>query len=124
MTTVTSSATISKLKVLFAQFGLPDTIVSDNGASLITTEFESYLTQHGIRHITLSPYHPVSNGLAERAVQLVKNGLKKDTDGTLRDWHVFFLIIGLSLIIQLVFHRQNKCLVVLLSQRLTISPLE
>ena len=85
MTTVTSSATISKLKVLFAQFGLPDTIVSDNGPSLVSKEFESYLTQHGIRHITSSPYHPASNGLAERAVQLVKNGLKKDTDGTLSE---------------------------------------
>uniref|UniRef100_A0A1X7TPJ2 Reverse transcriptase n=1 Tax=Amphimedon queenslandica TaxID=400682 RepID=A0A1X7TPJ2_AMPQE len=87
VSTVTSSATISKLKMLFAQFGLPDTIVSDNGPSLVSQEFKSYLTQYGIRHITCtsSPYHPASNGLAERAVQLVKNGLKKDADGTLSE---------------------------------------
>ena len=86
MSTVTSSATISKLKMLFAQFGLPDTIVSDNGPSLVSQEFESYLTQYGIlRHITSAPCHPASNGLAERAVQLVKNGLKKDADGTLSE---------------------------------------
>uniref|UniRef100_A0A1X7T7F0 Integrase catalytic domain-containing protein n=1 Tax=Amphimedon queenslandica TaxID=400682 RepID=A0A1X7T7F0_AMPQE len=75
-------------------FGLPDTIVSDNGPSLVSQEFESYLTQYGIRHITSSPYHPASNGLAERAVQLVKNGLKKDAD-------------GLFLMVPLVFLPQN-----------------
>ena len=85
MATVTSSATISKLRMIFAQFGLPDTIVSDNGPSLVSQEFEDYLTQHGIKHLTSSPYHPASNGLAERAVQIVKNGLKRDTDGTLTE---------------------------------------
>uniref|UniRef100_A0A1X7U5Z4 Integrase catalytic domain-containing protein n=1 Tax=Amphimedon queenslandica TaxID=400682 RepID=A0A1X7U5Z4_AMPQE len=58
-------------------FGLPDTIVSDNGPSLVSQDFESYLTQYGIHHIISSPYHPASNGLSERDVQLVKNGLKK-----------------------------------------------
>ena len=34
-------------------------------------------------HITSAPHHPASNGLAERAVQIVKNGLKKVTEGTI-----------------------------------------
>ena len=29
--------------------------------------------------------HPASNGLAERAVQIVKNGLKRDRNGTIYD---------------------------------------
>ena len=38
---------------------------------------------NGIRHLTSAPYHPASNGLPECAVQIVKRGLKKVTQGTL-----------------------------------------
>ena len=45
---------------------------------------ESFLRKNGIRHVTLAPYHPASNGLAERGVQIVKRGLRKVTAGTLK----------------------------------------
>ena len=64
----TSSATIEKLRTSFAQFGLPETIVSDNGTCFVSEEFESFLQANGIKHVTSAPYHPSSNGLAERAV--------------------------------------------------------
>ena len=35
--------------------------------------------------ITSTPYHPASNGLVERAVQIVKKGLKKVTKGSISD---------------------------------------
>ena len=80
----TSAAVIEELNVLFAQFGLPDTIVTDNGTCFVSAEFAVYLKKYGIKHITSAPYHPATNGMAERAVQIVKQGLRKITQGSIR----------------------------------------
>ena len=55
--------------------------MTDNGTSFVSAEFEDFLARNGIRHLTSAPYHPQSNGLAEQAVQSIKNGLKKVTTG-------------------------------------------
>ena len=68
MTSTTSEATIHKLRTVFAQFGLPETLVSDNGPNLVSAEFEEFLQRNGITHVTSSPYHLATKGLAERAV--------------------------------------------------------
>ena len=68
----TSSTVIEELREKFAQFGIPQTIVSDNGMYFTSAEFESFLRGNGIQHLTTAPYHPASNGLAERAVQIIK----------------------------------------------------
>lgn len=72
-----AAATIEKLRQVFATHGLPETLVSDNGSAFVSSEFEAFLKYNGVKHLTTAPYHPASNGLAERAVQTVKNGLKK-----------------------------------------------
>ena len=72
-----SSATITKLRALFATHGIPDSIVSDNGSPFVSAEMKHFLSANGVRQITSSPYHPTSNGLAERAVQTCKAAIKK-----------------------------------------------
>ena len=78
----TSTVVIEELREKFAQFGIPQTIVTDNGSCFTSVEFESFLSANGIHHLTTAPYHPASNGLAERAVQIIKKGLKKNKNGT------------------------------------------
>ena len=77
----TSQATIEKLRLVFSTHGLPEVIVSDNGTSFTSEEFAAFVRSNGIKHLTSAPYHPASNGLAERAVQILKNALKKDPGG-------------------------------------------
>ena len=81
--TTSSSAVIEELRTLFAKFGLPESIVSDNGSCFVSEEFKSFLKRNGIKHTTSEPYHPATNGLAERAMQVVKRGLKKVTSGSM-----------------------------------------
>ena len=80
----TSAVVIDELQTLFAQFGLLETIVTDNGPCFVSSEFETFLARNEIKHLTSAPYHPSSNGLTERAVQLVKRGLKKITRGSMK----------------------------------------
>ena len=57
-----------KMQSIFATFGIPKTLVTDNGTNFISTEFEEFLKSNGICHSRIAPYHPASNDLAERAV--------------------------------------------------------
>ena len=76
MKTTTSSATILELRRLFSSYGLPEQLVSDNGPQFTSTEFEKFLKSNGIKHTCSAPYHPSSNGLAERFVQTFKRAMK------------------------------------------------
>lgn len=72
-----ASETISKLKDMFAIFGLPCELVSDNGPPFSSNEFQKFCQANGIKLVKTPPYHPQSNGIAERSVQVVKKGLEK-----------------------------------------------
>lgn len=78
-----SSNVIRELRKLFATFGIPKMIVSDNDISFRSREMESFYEQNGIKFVFIVPYHPSSNGQAERAVQETKKSLKTLREG---DW--------------------------------------
>lgn len=79
----TTQTTIEKLRQCFAAQGLPQILVSDNGSCFTSSEFCHFMAQNGIQHITSAPFHPSSNGLAERAVQTFKEGMKKMEGGSI-----------------------------------------
>ncbi|XP_037499139.1 uncharacterized protein K02A2.6-like [Rhipicephalus sanguineus] len=73
----TTEVTITRLRELFARFGLPQTVVSDNWPQFASQQFAQFMTDNHITHLRSAPYHPQSNGLAERAVRTIKDGLVK-----------------------------------------------
>ncbi|CAM4535716.1 unnamed protein product [Lepidochelys olivacea] len=76
MQSTTAESSIQKLQGLFSRFSLPEQLVSDNGLQFASQEFGNFMKATGIHHITSAPYHPSTNGLAERFVQTMKQALK------------------------------------------------
>ena len=95
MSTTTAEKTIGELRKLFAAHGLPEQLVSDNGAQFTSQEFEEFLKANGIKHIRSAPYHPATNGEAERFVQTFKHAMKaaKSDEGTLETKLARFLLM-------------------------------
>ena len=79
VTTPSSQQAIKVLRNLFATHGLPEMIVSDNGSAFTSAEFQTFVKRNGIRHVRSAPYHPSSNGQAERVVQTFKEAILKTT---------------------------------------------
>lgn len=77
MTFTTAEKTIDVLKQIFARFGLPNNIVTDNGPQFIALEFKEFCSNNGISHTLIAPYHPSSNGQAQRFVQTFKSAMQK-----------------------------------------------
>ena len=73
----TSAAVINHLKSVFAEHGIAETPVSDNGLQYSSPQFAAFCKQWGIDHVRSSPLYPQSNGFIERSVQTVKNHLRK-----------------------------------------------
>ena len=76
----TSRNTIIALDEIFSRFGVPQTLVSDNGTAFTGHEFKEFCDSLEIQHITTPVYHPRSNGLAEKFVDTFKRALQKNKD--------------------------------------------
>ena len=77
MTTTTATTTINALRDIFSRHGLPEILVSDNGPQFIAGEFQQFCRNNGIMHRTSAAYKPLTNGQAERVVQILKSAIEQ-----------------------------------------------
>ena len=74
---MSTEITMHRLESLFCRFGFPEVLVSDNGTQFTSQKFEAFCKERGINHLKTAPYHPQSNGQAERFVDIFKRTVSK-----------------------------------------------
>ena len=64
----TSSSVVEFVKEQFSRYGIPDSLVTDNGAQFSSQEFCQFALDWEFVHVTSSPHHHKTNGKVESAV--------------------------------------------------------
>ena len=77
---MTTREVIRRLKYHFARYGIPSTVVSDNGTQFTSEEFEKFAKEWDFETRRSSPGHQQANGMAESAVKTAKQLIRKAID--------------------------------------------
>ena len=73
---------LDTLKDVFSNFGIPETIISDNGLCYKSQEFRDFCAKFKISHITAASYNHQANSIAERMIQTIKKLMVKNQGNT------------------------------------------
>lgn len=75
-----ATLTIEVLTNIFATYGVPEEVVSDNGKQFTSEEFQRFLKMTNAKTVLSSPYHPSANGEAEIFARTFKRTVKASKD--------------------------------------------
>ena len=75
-----------ELVKLFSHVGIPDEILTDQGANFMSTLLEEMYQLLHIKKIRTTPYHPQTDGLVERFNGTLKSMLRKFVSRNQKDW--------------------------------------
>ncbi|XP_071674798.1 uncharacterized protein [Lolium perenne] len=78
-----AASAIKFVKSIVFRFGVPHSIVTDNGSNFTSKEFKAYCAEVGIKLHFASVGHPQTNGQVEKANGIICNGIKKRLLGPL-----------------------------------------
>ena len=73
-------------KNIVTRFGIPHTLISDNGLQFDSKAFRRYCYDLGITNRYSTPAYPQGNGQAEAVNKVIVNGLKKRLDDVKGKW--------------------------------------
>ena len=73
---------LDALKDIFSNFGIPETIISDNGPCYKIQEFNSFCARFEISHITGASHNHQANSIAECMIQTIKHLMVKNYNDT------------------------------------------
>ena len=73
---------LDALKDVFSDFGIPETIISDNGPCYKSQEFKNFCARFEINHIAGASYNHQANSIAEHMIQTIKQLMVKNQNDT------------------------------------------
>ena len=79
---ISSETVINWLSGVFARYGNPDAVLTDNGTQFVSKEFRDFLKSLDIHHYTSPVYHPRENGRVEAFNKVLKQGIQTFTKDT------------------------------------------
>ena len=71
---------------VFYKFGYPRELVTDQGTQFTSHMIENLLSQHKIKKMKSTPYHPQANGKVEVTNRALESILTKVVSGSRKDW--------------------------------------
>jgi biotin synthase-like enzyme len=77
VTTQDSTTTVNFIKSIVFRFGVPHSIITDNGTNFTSKEFKNYCESMGTNLNFASVVHPQTNGQVKKANGLICSGIKK-----------------------------------------------
>ena len=87
MKSTTTESILKVLDMVFSCFGYPFSLKSDNGTNFVSVNFDAYLRERGIMHVTSPPLWPQANGEVERQNRTLLKALKVAAVEK-KDWRV------------------------------------
>ena len=73
---ISTTSVIPRLDKIFAEFGVPVSLKTDNGPPFNSHEFKTYASITGFRHRRITPLWLQANGETERFMRTVKKSIK------------------------------------------------
>ena len=73
LSSMTGQHVATQCKLIFSEYGEPETLISNNGPCYTAEAFTSVMNSYHVNHITSSPHYPQCNGPAEKYVPIVKS---------------------------------------------------
>jgi len=74
-------------KTIFPWFGVPHMLISHEGSHFIDKTFWHFLSNHGVCHDIVTPYHPQTSGQAETSNKQIMNILQKTVNEMGTSWN-------------------------------------
>lgn len=71
---------------IFARYGMPRLIISDQGTHFDNRSFDALLRRYSIIHRLATPYHPQTSGQVEVSNRQIKQILEKTVNKNRKDW--------------------------------------